>query len=194
MSRILARYFILSLIVIILCIQTTIIKASLNVSGDMVSNIRFNFYSLFFHFINLKSKCLKLKLKYPGLNCNELETSKVKFLEEDEFDKKYRKILNEIELNAIGDGNNTLLNISKLVIFNETKNYTVQSSSKKSKNNHKQEQPNKKKENLNEKLESDSLFSVKSVNDLKLNFDLNNSRLNETMETEEFLRMIEEEN
>ena len=37
-----------------------------------------------------------------------------------------------------------------------------------------------------------SLFSVKTSDDLQLSIDLNNTKLNETMGTEEFLRMMDE--
>jgi DNA primase catalytic subunit len=48
------------------------------------------------------------------------------------------------------------------------------------------------KDNQNNTNDNSSLFSVKTSDDLQLSIDLNNIKLNETMGTEEFLRMMDE--
>jgi len=47
-------------------------------------------------------------------------------------------------------------------------------------------------DNQNNTNDNSSLFSVKTSDDLQLSIDLNNTKLNETMGTEEFLRMMDE--
>ena len=196
MSRTSTRCFILSLTVIIFTLISSCV-CNLNLSGDMVS--------FYIFILSLQSKCLKLKEKYPGLNCNELENdfnlhqSQKAFLKEKEESLgglnslkslRFTYFTENEEESIIGEVGKQRLNSSEII--NSTRliiNHTIlNSSTLQEKETHKAQ----KQERERESNKTESLFSVKSANDLQLNFDLNNTKLNETMEPEEFLRMIGE--
>lgn len=237
------KHLILSLTLFIFAIISVNSQNFLNLSGDMVSKSIILYKPILF----LQKKCLQLKEKYPGLNCEEVLAQKELYrLQQDE----------SLKTKEDGDGaslNNKTCNfsITELAIYNgslmnDFKNYsqesmfTIPTSNLKMTNmtnskinqfsnqylsqnqiSKKQDFANSKFDNSNNtstqnrisndtsnknikeesifinlnKTESSPLLSIKSSDDLKLTIDINNTGLNETISSEEFLaKMMEVSN
>jgi hypothetical protein len=229
------KHLILSLTLFIFTIVCANCQNFLNLSGDMVSktNITIN------KFLFQQKKCLQLKEKYPGLNCEEVLAQK-------ELDRLNHN--ESLKTREDGDGaslNNKTCNFSMsgLAIYNgsflnNSENYSQESmftipisnlkytnitnsKSNQFSNQYLNHHLNKKEfvklpkvnsalnnntnsnrisndtsnENTQEesilinlnKTESSPLLSIKSSDDLKLTIDINNTGLNETISSEEFL-------
>lgn len=191
MSTTQERYFKCSLILIVIfCIANVSCQNFLNISGDMVSlniitpslqlNLLFN-YKLSFLLSNKQKKCLKLKQKYPALNCAEVLTNDYFF---------YKHLENNIGLNssfANGDESisaNKTCNISEpieMLYYKTNSTATINSDSHRGEyamNKNMLKNPSNSK--LSEKVDNKEMLEVHFSNvDGKINYTNTTEQVNE---------------